>query len=316
MQSNTPIKVTILTGFLGAGKTTLVNQLIHDNPATRFAIIENEFGKSAIDQELITEENAGIFELANGCICCNLNADLAKILTELITSSYEFDHLLIETTGIADPLAVAATFMFDPHYAGIFKLDGIIALADALHLEEMMEKEAITNQQLAAAHIVLLNKTDLVSADDLQRIEAKIQSVTPFIKIIPCQQAKVENELLFNLRGKDYQVVEQQSKIPATTHQHGKIQSITWESDQAIDLHKLEAWLTMTLQLQPNIYRLKGILYALEYNNKIIIQSVGQQFYFTQGSEWQHDSTTNKVVIIGNQLNKSIIFQGLDGCLA
>ncbi|GJM59742.1 GTP-binding protein [Persicobacter diffluens] len=311
MQQNS-IKVTILTGFLGAGKTTLLNHIISQNPQTQYAIIENEFGKVPLDQELIDGPKEGIFELANGCICCNINEELLKVLTKLITSDFKFDHLLIETTGIADPLSVAATFMFDPHLQGIFSLDGIIALADAPTVLERIEQESVTAQQLSAAHNILLNKTDLLPKEEWNKVKEVLASLNPFAEIIPCQYGQVDNEHLFDLRKRDYKMVEKADQ--PIHHQHGQIRSFTWQSGNALDLHKFEAWLSMFLPMNPSVYRVKGKLYSKTYDRKIIVQSVGTQFYFTQGSLFEEERGDNMLVFIGNNLDQESIKKALSDC--
>ena len=143
------IPVTIITGFLGSGKTTFLNHIIKENQTKKFAIIENEFGAINIDSELVIKTNENIFELTNGCICCTLNGDLSALLNKLVTGDYDFDHLIIETTGIADPAAVAAVFLTDYNIQTIFKLDGVICLLDTQNVLSVLGVEEEASKQIA-----------------------------------------------------------------------------------------------------------------------------------------------------------------------
>ena len=162
--NSTRTPVTILTGFLGAGKTTLLNRLLGENPQTRFAVIENEFGDIPIDGALISDEDA-IVELTNVCICCTVRGDLQDALQRLMARRTEFDHLLIETTGLADPSPVAQELLHDPARAH-YRLDGIITLLDALQHESQLGHSAVARAQLRSATLIVLNKIDLLPKDE------------------------------------------------------------------------------------------------------------------------------------------------------
>ncbi len=167
------VPVTIITGFLGAGKTTLLNRLIAGYPEKKFAIIENEFGDIPIDQELVVNARDGIFEMSSGCICCSLNEELGQLLLKLSSPEYDFDHLLIETTGIAEPDAVAAAFLGTGKETK-YILDGTICLADARDIAQNLQERGEAVRQVSFSDVILLNKTDLVNEEYLPKTKLAI----------------------------------------------------------------------------------------------------------------------------------------------
>ena len=176
MKQKAPIPVTVLTGFLGAGKTTLLSHLLTQNHGYHCAIIINEFGEVSIDHQLIVGADEEILELNNGCLCCRVRKDLIKSLGDLFKKQKRFDYVLVETTGLAHPGPVAQTF-FLPELAKVLRLDAIVTVADARHLENELAQAPEASAQIAFADVILLNKTDLVSSADLARVEGRIRSM-------------------------------------------------------------------------------------------------------------------------------------------
>jgi G3E family GTPase len=165
------IPVTVLTGFLGAGKTTLINRILSENHGKRIAVIENEFGEVGVDHELVIGADEEIFETSNGCICCTVRGDLIRILGQLRKRRHRFDAVLIETTGLADPGPVAQTFFIDEELKEHYALDAIVTLVDARHIDQELKDSAVSLEQIAFADVVLLNKIDLMERAALERIE-------------------------------------------------------------------------------------------------------------------------------------------------
>jgi G3E family GTPase len=193
------IPVTVLTGFLGAGKTTLVNRILSENHGKRIAVIENEFGEVGVDHELVIGADEEIFETSNGCICCTVRGDLIRILGQLRKRRDRFDSVLIETTGLADPGPVAQTFFIDDELKEHYSLDAIVTLVDARHIEQELENSPIALEQIAFADVILLNKIDLVDAASLARIERRVRGISATAAVIHSRNADVPLERVLSL---------------------------------------------------------------------------------------------------------------------
>lgn len=317
------IPVTVITGFLGAGKTSLLNHLISYYPNKKFAIIENEFGEINIDSKLVANiKNEAIFEISNGCICCNLNNELYVVLQNLIQSNHQFNHLLIETTGIADPGSVLASFIADPFIKNKFELDSVICLVDAENASDIIEKEVVLTKQIAISDQILINKTDVASPEKTNVLLKKIQEINQFAPIQECVFSKPAN---MNLLGsfsydpaKVYQFViglktnsKNEDQIPH------EIESMCYTTTIPMDQIKLGMWLDAFLKFnQESIYRIKGILYLASIDKRIILQSVHTQIQTTVGKSWDKgELKESNIVIIGKKLNKKVIEQNLDELL-
>ena len=193
------IPVTVLTGFLGAGKTTLLNRILSENHGRRIAVIENEFGEVGVDHQLVIGAEEEIFETSNGCICCTVRGDLIRVLGQLLKRRERFDHVLIETTGMADPGPVAQTFFLDDDLKAQFSLDAIVTVVDARHFEQHLRQLKEPAVQVGFADVVILNKTDLVQEADLTRIERAIRAINGTARIHRAQNAHVPVETVLGL---------------------------------------------------------------------------------------------------------------------
>jgi G3E family GTPase len=195
------VPVTILTGFLGAGKTTLLNRILREQHGYRIAVIENEFGEIGVDQDLVIGAEEEIFEMNNGCICCTVRGDLIRILGSLMKRKDRFDHILVETTGLADPGPVAQTFFVDDEIREKTRLDGIVTLVDAKHIWEHIDDAAEAREQIAFADVIVLNKTDLVAPVDLDRLEKRIRAMNGAARVYRAQNADVPIERVLDVGG-------------------------------------------------------------------------------------------------------------------
>lgn len=319
--------VTILTGFLGAGKTTFLNHIIKENPNTRFAIIENEFGEINIDSALVINTNENIFELSNGCICCSINGDLADLLNKLVTGPYEFDHLIIETTGIADPSAVASVFMTDYNIQTVFRLDGVICLVDTLNVLDVLGIEEEASKQIAFADYIIFNKSSETDKTLKKEVQQKIKGLNPFADFNFTDFGNVSTKPLLELKAYDKSVVKFRLgftsnldkkivNINQETHHHD-IVSQSFVFKESFDLLKLRHYLTVMLFVQGAFfYRIKGILNIEGFNRQLIIQSVKGAPVFTDGDMWQNDNEKEtRIVFIGKNLRREILEKGLKQCL-
>ena len=199
MNTSRQVPVTILTGFLGSGKTTLLNRILRDEHGKRIAVIENEFGEVGIDQALVINADEEIFEMSNGCICCTVRGDLIRVLGNLMKRRDKFDYVLVETTGLADPGPVAQTFFMDDEIRAEFALDGIVTLVDAAHIEQQLGRSDESTEQVAFADVLVLNKTDLVDGEALDRLEARLREMNRMARVIRSERADVAIDTVLNL---------------------------------------------------------------------------------------------------------------------
>lgn len=312
------IPVTVITGFLGAGKTSLLNQLINKHKDKKFVIIENEFGEENIDSELVANiANDDLFELSNGCICCNLNTELFLVLENLIKNNHSFNHLLIETTGIADPGNILASFVSDPGIKAKFELDSVICLVDAANATKDLEKEDVLNKQIAISDTLILNKIDLSDKEAIAQLHSKIREINPTATIHQAIQSKLDVELLdvFAYNPKHiYQFLFAVDGINNNDKKHDhNIENFCFKSELAFNQMKLGGWLDAFLQFNSDtIYRVKGILNIAGMNNRILLQSVHTQIQATVGRAWdENESRESKLVFIGKELNTQTIEKNL-----
>ncbi len=209
MNPTQKVPVTILTGFLGSGKTTLLNRILSEEHGKRIAVIENEYGEVGIDQALVIDADEEIFEMSNGCICCTVRGDLIRVLGNLMKRRDKFDYVLVETTGLADPGPVAQTFFMDDEIREEFSLDGIVTLVDSAHIDQQLGRSDESTEQIAFADVLVLNKTDLVGGEALDKLEARVRDMNQMARVVRSEKANVAVDTVLNLGAFDLdQVLE------------------------------------------------------------------------------------------------------------
>lgn len=325
---------TILTGFLGAGKTTLLNHILQSKEHNlKIAIIENEFGEVGVDNALVIETEEEVFEMNNGCVCCTVRGDLLRILGKLAKRGTQFDHVIIETTGLADPAPVAQTFFVDEEIKEHYELDAILTVVDAKHvLPHLLEVkpgdvENETVEQVAFADKILLNKIDLVSESEKEAVISELRKVNEFCDIFETEFGRVKNlSDILNVKAFDLSKVLQKEEDFLDTsgeHEHdNSVTSVGIEFDGTLDLNRLNTWLTVLLRDNGvNIFRSKGILNIAGSDARFVFQGVHMLMSISSSDEgvgrpWKEgEPRTNKLIFIGRDLDRESLTAKFQECL-
>ena len=313
------IPVTVLTGFLGAGKTTLLNRILTENHGHKYAVIINEFGEIGIDDGLVTKTDEEVFEMNNGCICCTVRGDLIRIIGGLMKRKGKLDGIIIETTGLADPAPVAQTFFVDPEVAEFASLDAIVTLVDAKHYTQSAEAEHEAMEQVAFADIILLNKIDLVTEEELNAVENKIRAINAYALIHRTQKSNIELSKILDKGSFDLSRILQQEPdfLKDVDHEHDEdITSVSVSMDNPLDMEKFQNWIRTLLREQGvNILRSKGILNIKGMDKRYVFQGVHMLIDDAEGAAWKpDDKRDSKLVFIGRDLDKEALKRDFAGC--
>jgi len=350
------IPVTVLTGYLGAGKTTLLNRILTEPHGRKFAVIVNEFGEIGIDNELVVGADEEIFEMNNGCICCTVRGDLIRIIEGLLKRRGKFDSIIVETTGLADPAPVAQTFFVDADVKEAAALDAVVTVADAKWLSDRLKDAPEAKNQIAFADVILLNKIDLVSEDELAEVEGRIRAINPYAKLHKTTKSNVAIDEVLNRNAFDLQRIldiepdflevedHDHHDHGHHAHDHGhehhdhghhghdhkhdhkglkhyhdeEMQSLSVSIDGDVDPEKFLPWVNDYVQKEGgSILRSKGILAFKDEPRRFVYQGVHMMLDGDLQREWKPDEKrVSRIVFIGRHLKEDEIRAGFLACAA
>ncbi len=295
----------MLSGFLGSGKTTLLNHILKQDHGKRIAVIENEFGEIGIDSEFIIGADQDIFEMSNGCICCSIRGDLVETLNRLLEKNNKFDHIIIESTGLANSGPTAQAFLIEDEISNSLFLDGIVTLVDAKHIWNILNEEEVVWEQIAFSNVILLNKADLVSELEMEKLEKQVRQINPTAKICKTTQAEIDLNHILDIGGFNLEAALETSSFNTNHHETDEsISSVSLSFPGYVDPDRLNSWLQMLLIYEGmNVFRSKGIINIEGSEERYLFQSVYMMFEGRFGKPWDTDSPLNQIVFIGQNLD-------------
>ena len=352
-QTAKPIPVTVLTGYLGAGKTTLLNRILTENHGKKYAVIVNEFGEIGIDNDLIVESDEEIYEMNNGCICCTVRGDLIRVVEGLMRRPGRFDGIIVETTGLADPVPVAQTFFMDDDVRAKSQLDAVVALVDAKHLPLRLKDSREAEDQIAFADVVVINKIDLVTKEEADRIEEIVRAINPGARVYRAERSGVPLDKVLDQGAFDLERAlendphfldhdhpdhvcgpdcdhhdhdhDHHHHDHGHDHHHGHASAIHDVTVRSVSLRggemnpdKFFPWIQNVTQTQgPNILRLKGIIAFKGDDDRYVVQGVHMIIEGDHQRAWKaSEKRESRLVFIGRELDPAKLEEAFKACEA
>ena len=326
MTTKKHVPVTILTGFLGSGKTTLLNRILKEQHGHRIAVIENEFGEEGVDNDLLLQDrDEQIVEMNNGCICCTVRGDLIRILGDLRerreAGDIDYERVVIETTGLADPGPVAQTFFLDDEIADYFLLDAVITIVDAKHGSRQLDEHKEAQEQVGFADRILMSKVDLATEGEQEELRRRLARINPRAPIKPVHFGSVDICEVMDIRGFNLNAILDIDPqfLTSDEHEHDDaVQSFVFRSNKPFDPLKLEDFLGGLIQVYgQDMLRYKGVLFMKGSDRQTVFQGVHMMMGADTGRRWQAgEKPSSKMVFIGRNLPKETFIKGLEQCLA
>ncbi|WP_109830338.1 CobW family GTP-binding protein [Reichenbachiella versicolor] len=307
------IPVHIITGFLGSGKTTFLNHFIKERLPERILVVENECGETNVDGGLVMDGVEEVIELSAGCLCCSLSDGLLDILYEASKNRDQYDRLVIETTGIADPSSIVQVFLEDRQVERFFDLQQVVCLVDASQLKIWLKETEEALRQIALADCILVNKSDLVNPQELKEVESSIDYINPLAKVWKGEHGKFSISQVLEVGTIKPRTVESGAAAALKDHNHNheinnshKITTFTLSFQYPLDLNSLTLELNRIANLyRDQVYRVKGFIAIPDYPNRVILQSAHSSFVATDGTPWEDmTNRTGKLVFIGRDIKK------------
>jgi G3E family GTPase len=320
------IPVTILTGFLGAGKTTLLNRILTEQHGEKIAVIENEFGETGIDNDiLVKDKDEQIIEMNNGCVCCTVRGDLVRILGELgkkrKQGKLKFDRVIIETTGLANPGPVAQTFFMDEAIHGQYLLDAVVTVVDAKHAQKTLDDHDEARRQVGFADRILLSKTDLVDDDKVEDLMKRLRRMNPRAQQRKVHMGDADIKEILDIRGFNLNAVLELDPgfLEDDHHEHDDdVKSFVWKDVRPLNMEKIETFLSLMVQnYGEELLRYKGVLNVQGEARRMIFQGVHMLMGGTPGKPWEPGEKRESVMVfIGRKLPRRLFEEGLAYCVA
>jgi G3E family GTPase len=325
-ESKDLIPVTILTGFLGAGKTTLLNRILHEQHGEKIAVIENEFGETGVDNEILVEDkDEQIVEMNNGCLCCTVRGDLVRILGDLggkrKRGELKFDRVIIETTGLANPGPVAQTFFMDEKIHDQYLLDAVVTVVDAKHAERQLDEHDEARRQVGFADRILLSKTDLVEEAKVDELMKRLRAMNPRAPQKKVHMGEADIREILDIRGFNLNAVLELDPqfLESDYHEHDdEVASFVWKDPRPLHMEKIETFLSLMVQnYGEDLLRYKGVLNVQGEPRRMIFQGVHMLMGGSPGKPWAPGEARESVMVfIGRKLPRRLFEEGLAYCVA